>query len=165
MIMTFHKILVLFVACSALIGSCSDDTSRPGKDEGEGPFQGILEMDWTCRITGGDTLDFLPRPEGFIDTTVTPPVLGPPTNYSLIGACPNPASMGTDIHWQIPQPDSVWILAFDTAYGRAIDTIYCGSGPTGSYAVNWSPAEPGFYRIRMFTATGFKSYGDVLIEP
>jgi len=160
-----HKILLLFIGGCAFVGSCTDDASRPGKDQGEGAFRGILRMDQNCKITGGDTMDFLPRPEGFIDTTVVPPVVGPPTNYSLIGACPNPAMLGTDIHWQIPQPDSVWILAFDAAHAQPIDTLYNRSGRTGSYWVQWVPAHPGFYRIRMFTATGFKSYGDVLIEP
>ena len=161
----FHKILVLCVVGVALVVSCEDDTSRPAKGDGEGPFQGILQMDRNCIITGGDTTDFLPRPEGFIDTTVVPPHGGPPTNYSLIGACPNPSIAGTEIHWQIPRPDSVWILAFDAPGAPPIDTLYNRSGRTGSYIIPWRPAQPGFYRIRMFTATGFKSYGDVLIEP
>ena len=160
-----HRIIVLFIAGAALIAACSDDGSSPRNNQGDGPFRSILQMDENCEIVGGDTLDFQPRPEGFIDTMAVPPVVGPPTNYSLIGACPNPGIQCTQIHWQIPQPDSVWILVFDAMRAPAMDTLYSRSGPAGSYTIIWCPEQTGYYRIRMYTATGFVSYGDVLIEP
>ena len=66
-------------------------------------FEGILEFDLDCRIVGGDTTDFFPRPN-------LPPdgIIAPPKNYSLMSACPNPTDDLTIVHFQISQPDSVW---------------------------------------------------------
>ena len=148
---------IAVVAC--LLAGC-DDSSQPPVAE---KFEGILRMDNVCTILGGDTSDFMPRPEGFIDTTVVPPMVGPPDNFSLIGACPNPTDRYTEVHFQISERDSVWILAYDHPGGTPVDTIFNrGDNPVGSYTHVWqSPNGPGIYRIVMRSATGFRSYGDV----
>ncbi len=148
---------ITVIAC--LFAGC-DDSSQPPTDE---RFEGILRTDNVCTILGGDTTDFLPRPEGFIDTVSVPPIVGPPENFSLIGACPNPTDNGTEIHFQLSERDSVWILAYDRPGGAPVDTIFnSGDNPIGVYTVFWAnPNGPGIYRIVMRTATGFRSYGDV----
>ena len=131
--------------------SCEEDSVTPSKNES---FEGVLEVDVMCNVVGGDTTDFLPRP------------LPGGANYSLYYACPNPAlGKTTGIHWQIPQPDSVWILAYDRPGGLPVDTLYNRSGPEGKYAISWTYDGPaGIYRIKMFTESGFSSYGDVQLE-
>ncbi len=149
-----------WVVCSLLLFAACDDSSQPPTEE---KFEGILRMDPACAILGGDTTDFVPRPESCIDTTVVPPIVGPPTNYSLAGACPNPTDAATSVHFQISEVDSVWIFAYDRPGGAPVDTLFDrGNAMTGSYVVTLeSPNGPGIYRIVMRTAKGFYSYGDV----
>jgi len=159
-----RRIMAVAIATSLGFVGCADDPEGPGDRSDQ--FEGILETDFNCNIIGGDTTDFLPRPEGDIDTTVVPPVIGGPTNYSLAYACPNPNTVGwtTFIHWQIPQTDSVWIFLFDEPGAEPVDTLYNRRAPAGSFAIIWQPDAPGIFRIRMYTESGFTSYGDVLIN-
>ena len=138
---------------SVLSWSCGDETTIQGKIEEN--FEGILEVDAVCNILGGDTTDFRPQPEP-----------GGPEIYSLKYACPNPAGgKTTSIHWSIPVRDSVWIYAFDMPGGSPVDTLYNRTAPPGHHSVLWSFTGPeGIYRVKMFTETGFTSYGDVLLE-
>ena len=131
--------------------SCEKDAVEPEQDKS---FKGILEVDVLCNVIGGDTTDFLPRPESGA------------ASYSLMYACPNPASgKATTIHLQIPQPDSVWILAYDRPGGPPVDTVWSFSWLAGSYSNYWKYDGPsGIYRIKMFTRSGFTSYGDVQLE-
>ncbi len=147
-----NNILVIANLC-LLIWSCGDETTTPGNSEER--FQGILEVDVACNIIGGDTTDFRPQLEP-----------GGPEIYSLKYACPNPAlGKTTWIHWSMPVRDSVWIYAFGAPGGSPVDTLYNRTAPPGQHSVRWSYAGPkGIYRIKMFTETGFTSYGDVLLE-
>lgn len=132
------------------------------------PFEGILQFDDLCRVVGGDTTDFYPRPQGSIDTTVTPPLVRPPENYSFIGACPNPTQGPTvSIKFQIPQPDSVWILVYDRTNSAPLDTFWAVRCPfAGVYAkYEHNPGRSGIFRFEMHTQSGFRSYGDVLFSP
>jgi hypothetical protein len=154
--------LAAVLLLAALI-ACSDRSTEP--EEQTPRFEGILEMDWHCNTVGGDTTDFQPRPEGRIDTTVVPPIVGQPTNYSLMYACPNPAQRHTSITWQIPETDSVWIVAYSQPDRPPIDTLYSSRGFIGTYTIEWDfDGPPGIYRVVMHTASGFSSYGDILFE-
>ena len=146
-----YRLVLLAIVFCLQAWSCEEDTVKPKKSE---LFEGILEVDVLCNIVGGDTTDFLPRPQAG------------PANYSLKHACPNPAlGKTTGIHWQIPQPDSVWILAYDRPGGPPVDTLYNQRSLAGSYVKYWTYNGPaGIYRIRMFTGSGFSSYGDVQLE-
>jgi hypothetical protein len=43
-----------------------------------------------------------------------------------------------------------------------IDTLYAASGPAGAYTINFENRGPlGIYRVMMYAAGGFRSYGDV----
>jgi hypothetical protein len=154
-------------ACLVLVASliaCEDDQKPPEQR----PFEGILEFDDLCRVVRGDTTDFYPRPRGSVDTTVTPPVAGPPENYSLIGACPNPTQGPTvDIKFQIPQPDSVWLFVYDRTNSAPVDTLWAGRCPfAGVYSKAWyKPGQGGILRVEMHTRSGFTSHGDVLFSP
>ena len=147
------------VLAAVVFVSCEESSQKPIEEK----FEGILQMDNMCNVLGGDATDFLPRPEVCIDTTVVPPVACPPKNYSLVGACPNPSDGGTEIQFAISEIDSVWIFAYDRPGLPPVDTLFNqGNRRPGVYTVVWqSPSGPGIYRIRMFTASGFRSYGDV----
>jgi len=131
--------------------SCGEDSVEPIKSTS---FEGILETNTQCTILGGDTTDFLPRP------------LTGPANYSLKWACPNPAlGKVTSIHLQLPQPDSVWIYIYDRPGRSPIDTLYNRILPAGTHSHSWKHDGPaGIYRIKMYTGSGFTSYGDVQLE-
>ncbi len=146
-----YRLVFLAIVLCLQVWSCEEDTVEPETNKS---FEGILEVDVLCNIVGGDTTDFLPRPQTG------------PANYSLKYACPNPAQgKTTGIHWQIPQPDSVWILAYDRPGGPPVDTLYNRSSSAGSFVKSWTYDGPaGIYRIRMFTGSGFSSYGDVQLE-
>jgi hypothetical protein len=146
-----QKLLLLVLAPSMSL-TCGGEPVNPG-DESE-KFSGILIVDAECNIIGGDTTDFQPRSKP-----------GEPEILSLKYACPNPAvGKSTWIHWAIPQQDSVWLYAYDTPGGDPIDTLYSRTGPPGSYSCLWAYSGPaGIYRIRMFTESGFTSYGDVML--
>ena len=136
-----------------LFAACSEDSTGPVEQQA---FTGILETSRQCQIIGGDTTDFQPRPLS---------VGAVPTNYSLIAACPNPTSTNTSIKFQIPQPDSVWLLVFDRPGGPAIDTLFNRAANAGVYSVQWVHDGPdGVYRVVMGTASGFESYGDVQFD-
>ncbi len=158
--MSFQRHLFVAVAAVASVLVACDESTQPPAEE---TFEGILRMDEFCVILGGDTSDFMPRPEAFIDTTVVPPIIGPPDNFSLIGACPNPSDGSTSVHFQISEIDSVWIFVYDRPGAVPIDTIFNqGNSSIGSYTVSWQkPGGAGIYRIVMRSATGFQSYGDV----
>lgn len=150
---------ILFVVFVVVLSACDDSTETPVVTD---KFEGILQMDELCNIIGGDTTDFLPRSDGYVDTTVSPPVVYPPTHSFLYGACPNPAENVTAIHFYLHEPDSVWLFAYDEPGGAPVDTLANATRNAGSYLVAWqAPNGPGIYRVRMFTASGFQSYGDV----
>ena len=152
-----HKVLiVLSVVC---LSACDDSTEKPIVDE---KFEGILQMDELCNIVGGDTTDFLPRSDAWVDTTVAPPVVHPPTHPFLYGACPNPAGNVTSVYFFLTETDSVWMFAYDEPGGAPVDTLFMSTRNFGTYAIAWNPPHgPGIYRLRLFTASGFQSYGDV----
>jgi len=156
-----RRLSVLLAFVLAALFSCDgSDRGAPMLEK----FEGILQTDANCKILGGDTSDFLPRPEpASLDTAVSPPILGPPGNNSLIGACPNPAETSTTISCQLAEQDSMWIFAYDEPGAPPVDTVVTlGNANAGYYRLAWSaPAGPGIYRVRMFTKGGFQSYGDV----
>ena len=152
------RMVPVVVAVVCWLG-CEDSTEKPVVSQ---KFEGILRTDPDCNIVGGDTTDFLPRPQVSVDTTLVPPVAGPPLNNSLDRACPNPAEFSTQIYFEVSEPDSVWLLAYDEPNTPPVDTLFNRSAQAGVYMVTWSaPRGPGIYRVRMFTAGGFRSYGDV----
>ena len=73
------------------------------------------------------------------------------------------------MYFQLSAPeDSVWVLVYDKPNTPAVDTLFSkGNAKVGAYTVMWeAPRGPGIYRIKMFTSSGFHSYGDVeFIEP
>ena len=143
----FLFLIVVLVSQAA----CGGDNPAGTRDAEN--FEGILEMDLLCRIIGGDTTDFQPRPEG------------QPPNYSLVGACPNPTNGTTTIMFQLPQQDSVWILVYDRPSGGPIDTLFNSAAAPGSWSIIWTNNGPdGIYRVVMRTASGFQSYGDVQFD-
>jgi hypothetical protein len=145
------------------IYSCGDD-QEPAVEQR--PFEGIREFDSNCHFLGGDSTDFQPQPIVRTDTTVVPPVVYPPQNYSLASACPNPAVMSTVVHFCIPQSDSVWLFVYDRTNSPPIDTLYARRSPTGVYGIIWSnPGARGIVRVEMNTQSGFKSHGDVEFLP
>ena len=138
----------LVLLFSASLVACSDESTRPVEEQG---FTGILEMNIRCEIVGGDTTDFQPRPGA--------------SNYSLIGACPNPTDGTTTIKFQLPQADSVWLLVYDGLGRPPIDTLYNQLSAAGSFGIIWTFDGPdGIYRVVMRTASGFESYGDVQFD-
>jgi hypothetical protein len=152
------------VAALAMVAwlSCGDDQ---GPRSERRSFEGIREFDWNCNPIGGDTTDFMPRPLGDIDTTVAPPIVGPPLNYSLIAACPNPTQGSTTLRFQIPQADSVWLFVYDFTNSPPIETVYARRGPTGVYAIRWLNLNaPGVFRVEMNAGNGFRSHGDVQFD-
>jgi hypothetical protein len=153
-IATISALVAGLIAC--------EDNQTPPKPQ---PFEGILEFDIRCDVLGGDTTDFYPRP--LADTTVAPPFEGPPVNYSLIGACPNPNRGMTWIEFQVPRPDSVWLLVYDRTNSPPIDTLWAARCPSaGVYSQIWSnPGRSGILRVEMHTESGFRSHGDVLFTP
>jgi hypothetical protein len=151
--------LVLGIA----ILSCGDDQ---GPQPAQEPFEGIREFDWECRLLGGDSTDFEPRPISITDTTTVPPTVYPPQNYSLVSACPNPTVGSTTIHFNIPQTDSVWLFVYDRTNAPPIDTLYARRWLAGAYSIFWSnPGAQGVFRVEMNTQSGFKSHGDVEFMP
>ncbi len=143
------KLIPVFVILAVL--ACSDD--GPMKGDNDETFKGILEMDIFCNVIGGDTTDFQPRPE--------------PGNYSLIGACPNPIiGDAAVIKFKIPQADSVWIFVFDKPNSPPIGMLFNHQIPEGVYEIMWNNTGPmGIYRVEMYAASGFTSYGDVQFVP
>ena len=143
----YYAILMITLH-SVLICSCDEESVKPSCG---GSFEGILEHDHACNIIGGDSTDFQPFPQ-----------IGK-LSYSLVGACPNPVDFHTaDIWWQLAQPDSVLILIYDRHGCPPIDTLFNRSGPEGVYNVQWARPKRGeIYRIKMITASGFSSYGDI----
>lgn len=135
-----------------LYSACGDES--PVNTKKAEVFEGILVVELPdCHIVGGDTTDFQPRPESHEML---------PTNYSLIYACPNPTIGGTRIYFQVPRQDSVWMFVYDKPGGAPIDTLYAALGHAGAYSVNFENRGPlGIYRVMMYAASGFKSYGDV----
>ena len=147
----------------AAVGSCGDDQGPLLEQK---PFEGIREFDLECRLIGGDSTDFEPRPVGLVDTVIVPPIGYPPQNYSLVSACPNPAMGTTIIHFNLPQSDFVWLLVYDRTNSPPIDTLFARLGPAGSHAVVWSnPGARGVFRVEMSTQSGFRSHGDVEFLP
>jgi hypothetical protein len=143
--------------------SCGDD-QRPQLEQK--PFVGIREFDVDCNLLGGDSTDFEPRPTSIIDTSVVPPVVYPPQNYSLVCACPNPAAGTTTVGFNIPQPDSVWLFVYDRTNAPPIDTLYARRSQVGSYRITWfNPGARGIFRVEMNTLSGFQSHGDVQFTP
>ncbi len=143
----FLFLIVVLVSQAA----CGGDNPAGTRDAEN--FEGILEMDLLCRIIGGDTTDFQPRPEG------------QPPNYSLVGACPNPTNGTTTIKFQLPQQDSVWILVYDGLGRPPIDTLYNQLSAAGSFGIIWTfDVHDGIYRVVMRTASGFESYGDLQFD-
>jgi len=138
------------ILATLALQSCEDDMQPPVEHL---PFAGILAFDEICTPAGGDTSDFLPRPSG--------------ANYSLVAACPNPAvRASTRIVFNIPQPDSVWLLIYDRTNSPPIDTLYASRALPGSHRILWSrPGTVGILRVEMDTASGFHSYGDVEFTP
>jgi len=154
------------LAAFAALASCDESPDKPLVAREK--FEGILETDAECNILGGDSTDFLPRPEpAYVDTTVFPPVYGPPVNNSLVLTCPNPAEYATTTYFNLSEYDSVWVFVYKEPNGPPVDTLINRYGFAGSYLVTWpAPRGPGIYRIKMNTASGFHSYGDVeFIEP
>jgi hypothetical protein len=151
----------LVLAALGALASCEDSTEKPVVVTEK--FEGILQTDEDCNILGGDTTDFLPRPEpSDIDTTVFPPHIGPVKNTALAYTCPNPAEQWTTTYFQMSEPDSVWVFVYKEPSGAPVDTLINRYGFAGGYLVTWPmPQGPGIYRIKMFTASGFHSYGDV----
>ena len=150
---------VLIVLAVAVLSACDDSTQKPVVTE---KFEGILQTDELCAVIGGDTTDFLPRSDAWVDTTVFPPAAYPPTHPSLDGACPNPAETSTQVHFSLNERDSVWLFAYDEPGAAPVDTLFKQSARPGHYMITWhAPNGPGIYRLRMFTASGFQSYGDV----
>jgi len=153
-----HRLAFSLLA-ALVFSSCSDSSVKPVVTE---KFEGILQTDLDCRILGGDMTDFLPRPETYVDTTVSPPIVFPPLNNSLAYTCPNPAEVWSVIHFQLSEPDSVWLFVYDEPGAPPVDTLFSEMGEVGAYMIQWKmPKGPGLYRVRMFTARGFRSYGDV----
>ena len=155
-----QRTLIASVGLIALT-SC-DDTQSPRLEQR--PFEGILRFDERCQVIGGDSTDFWPRP------SCVPPdssiFCGGPANYSLEGACPNPAGTATWIRFQIPAPDSVWVLVYDRTNAPPIDTLYAQRMPTGTHGFRWRNARgPGIFRVEMRTQSGFRSHGDVEFTP
>ena len=155
--------LLVSLVLIAVILSCGDDQGPQVKQE---PFTGIREFDLDCRLLGGDSTDFEPRPISMVDTTTVPPTVYPPQNYSLVSACPNPCDGQTVIHFNIPQADSVWLLVYDRTNSPPIDTLYARRGWAGAYGIIWSnPGAQGVFRVEMNTQSGFRSHGDVEFTP
>jgi hypothetical protein len=119
-------------------------------------FSGIRETDANCIDLGGDMTEFLPRP-----------TVGPggniPTDFSLIGACPNPVVGDTTItRFQIPVTDSVIIQAIPRPVAAPVALIYNQRAFAGVYSIRWGFSGPrGMYRVQMSTGGGFSAYGDV----
>jgi hypothetical protein len=160
-----RPIAAAIITLSLVVGTSCDDHQSPQLDQR--PFEGIREFDEFCRSIGGDTTDFVPRPIASVDTTVVPPVVGPPQNYSLVAACPNP-TLGptTVVQFVISQRDSVWLLVYDRTNSPPIDTLYARNSPPGAYGITWyNPGGDGILRVEMNTASGFRSHGDVLFTP
>lgn len=149
------------LAMFGALASCEDSTEKPVVSE---KFEGILRCDEDS-ILGGDTSDFQPRPiPSDIDTTVFPPLIGPIKNTALGWSCPNPSDAASVMYFQLSEPeDSVWVLVYDKPDAPPVDTLFSQQNAgVGSYTVMWeAPNGPGIYRIKMFTASGFHSYGDV----
>jgi hypothetical protein len=146
-------VLVTLIFC---LYACSDREvpGEPVLPNQSSSFEGIWECDESFNSVGGDTTDFQPLP------------LPRYSNYSLHRVCPNPVS-GNPIKvvWQMPQPDSVWILVYDQPGELPVDTIVTLNGKEGIYLKNWTVDYPaGIYRIVMFTGSGFSSYGDIRFE-
>jgi hypothetical protein len=166
MTMRFLRLVGFAIAASAGVAvlSCGDN-QKPQLDQR--PFEGIREFDVDCNLVGGDTTDFEPRPMASFDSTVVPPVVHLPRNYSLVAACPNPTQgPTTSIEFVMPQPDSVWLFVYDRTNSPPIDTLYARRSPAGTHRIIWSrPGASGILRVEMNTESGFRSHGDVLFTP
>ena len=147
--------LVLTLGFMLVIQGCSEDDSvKPALKE---EFTGILKFDENCNIIGGDATDFIPRPD-----LPSGGVIAPPTNYSLVSACPNPADGLTIVHFQTSEPDSIWFLVYDRTNSAPMDTLRAGTYFAGAHGFQWSSdGETGIFRIEMRSSSGFTSYGDV----
>jgi hypothetical protein len=146
----------ILIICAIVLGvwfGCSEESTGPKCDD---KFEGILEVDYECNILGGDTTDFQPRPQWDPHTLEV-------LNHSLIYACPNPVEgYFTVIKFQIPRRDSVSIFLYDRPCRGPVDTICSRVLDKGVYAYSvMHNYVPGIYRVKMYTAGGFASYGDI----
>lgn len=146
-------VLIVCAVVLAVWFGCSDESTGPKCDE---KFAGILEVDFEGNILGGDTTDFQPRPQWDPQTLTV-------LNHSLIYAYPNPVEgYVTIIKFQVPQRDSVWIFLYDRPCRGPIDTICSRMCNKGVYEYSvLHHYVPGIYRVKMYTASGFRSYGDI----
>jgi len=98
-----------------------------------------------------------------------------PVNGSIINSCslsnyPNPFNSATNIVYQLPKCEIVWIRIYNVQ-GQIVRELTHQHVPAGNYRIIWDgrdnsgrPLASGVYWIRLFTPTFYKTIASVLTK-